>query len=75
MKIEEFINLLTSMETEEVVELVQDLRRNREQSMSVQRVQAVKKRSTEKNAISAVKKMSDDEKAILRKKLLEMGTE
>lgn len=68
MRIEEYKKLLEDMSEEEILELVEDLRINR-QTVTQARIQAVRKKSKSKNAKAAVKSLSYEEKVDLAKKL------
>ncbi len=70
MNLEEFQQHLTGMNEEELMTLIHDLRRNREQSMSVTRIKAVKKKSKEKSLKSALSDLTDEQKQMLIKKFL-----
>lgn len=65
MRIEEYEKLLETMTEEELLELIMDIRVNR-QTITQQRVQAVKKKAASKNVKAATKDLSDEEKEQLR---------
>lgn len=75
MTLEEFEKHLVDMSAEEVMELIHDLRRNREQSMSSTRIKAVKKKSKEKNLKSALSGLTAEEKQLLIEKFLGKDSE
>ena len=75
MKIEEYQKQLEDMTEEEINELILDIRRNRNTSMTTSRVAAVKKKTKEKNVKSAASSLSAEEKAELREMLLAMKEE
>ena len=68
MNLEEYKQHLKEMNDDELMAWIHDIRRNREQSMSVTRVAAVKKKTQGKSAKSAIASLSTEEKAELRKK-------
>ncbi len=72
MILEEFSKQLKGMTEEEIDELILDIRRSRNTSMSTSRVAAVKKKSKEKSVKSVASSLSDEDKAELKKMLLAM---
>ncbi len=65
MKLEEFRTHLKELNDAELMELIHDIRRNREQSMSVTRVKAVKKKAAGKNIKAAFASLTDEQKKAL----------
>lgn len=70
MNLEEFQQHLTEMNEDELMTLIHDLRRNREQSMNVTRIKAVKKKTKEKSLKSALADLTDEQKQLLIEKFL-----
>lgn len=70
MNLMEYKKHLTEMNDVELMELIQDIRRNREQSMNVTRIKAVRKKSEGKNLQSALKGISEEDLKALREKFL-----
>lgn len=73
MNLEEFQQHLTEMNEDELMTLIHDLRRNREQSMNVTRIKAVKKKTKEKSLKSALADLTDEQKQLLIEKFLIKG--
>ncbi len=70
MKLEEYKTHLKEMNDVELMELIDDIRKNRENSMSVTRVKAVKKKAEGKSVKSAIGSLTPEQIAELRKKFL-----
>ncbi len=70
MKLEEYKTHLKEMSDVELMELIDDIRKNRENSMSVTRVKAVKKKAEGKSVKSAIGSLTQEQIAELRKKFL-----
>ena len=68
MRIEDFKKLLEDMTEEELLDLNVDVRRNR-QTITQERVAAVRKKTSTKNAKTAVKSLSYEDKVALAKAL------
>lgn len=69
MRIEEYQKHLEEMSEEELLELIQDFNRNR-QTVTQQRIKAVKEKSTKGNLKSALSNLTEEEKAELIAKLI-----
>ena len=70
MNLEEYKDHLKDLSPEALMELIQDIRRNRENTMSVTRVKAVKKKAEGKNIKAALSALTEDEKKLLIEKFL-----
>lgn len=72
MRIEEYEKLLTTMTTEELNELVHDIRRNRT-TMTESRIKAVREKTKNKNMKTIVSEMTEQEKDALKQQLISDG--